>query len=223
MEKDHNSRLGILGGTFDPVHTGHLRIAEEICYELELEKVYLIPGSVPPHRDPKPIASFEDRLAMVKIAVQYSPHLGVMDLEGRRGGISYTIETLKELHSTMGPDPDIFFVIGMDAFWDIRSWKNYKDLFSYTNFVVIERPGYPYNEFEQFLTSLDVGFQKENENNYKSNRDSLLMLKKATLLDISSTKIRELAGDGKSIRFLLPDSVIEYIIEKGLYGIHEGI
>ena len=109
-------KLGLLGGTFNPIHFGHLRLAEEIYEKLALEKVYLIPGSVPPHKDPRPITPFSDRLSMTRSAVDKTPSLGILDLEGRRSGFSYTIETLKDLHQQFHhPDPEFYFIIGMDA------------------------------------------------------------------------------------------------------------
>ena len=152
-------RLGILGGTFDPIHYGHLRIAEEICEKLELEKVFLIPGALPPHKDRKAVTPFHDRLIMTRMAAQGSPFLEPLDLEGHREGLSYSIETLREIHRLFKADLDLFFIIGMDAFQEITTWKEYKDLFNNTNFVVIKRPGFSVEELGPFVFSLGVGFK----------------------------------------------------------------
>ena len=214
-------RLGILGGTFDPIHFGHLRVAEEMGEELELEKVYLIPGALPPHKERKPITAFYHRLAMTKMASQDSPLLETLDLEGRRQGFSYTIETLKEIRQLHSSNLDLFFIIGMDAFLDIKTWKDYKKLFDYASFVVIKRPGFPSQELEPFLFSLGVGFKRDNDNgNFIISSGNTLIYKEAILMDISSTRIREMVATGKSIRFLVPETVRSYIMEKGLYRVY---
>ena len=122
--------LGILGGTFDPIHFGHLRVAEEMGEELGLERVYLIPAALPPHKDEKPVTSFQHRMAMTRIAVEGSPVLEALDLEGRRQGRSYSIETLREFRQTIEGSFGLFFIIGLDAFLEIGTWKEYEALFS---------------------------------------------------------------------------------------------
>jgi len=214
-------RLGILGGTFDPVHFGHLRLAEEIAEELELEKVYLIPAAAPPHKEKKPLTSFQHRLEMVRMAASASPMLEALDMEGRRQGLSYSIETLREFHRIFPDDLKLFFIIGMDAFVEIETWKDYKSLFDYADFVVVERPGISSKKLEPFLLSLGVGFRKESEHRFVAGSGNFLIYKQATLMDISSTRIREKVAGRKSIRFLVPQEVISYIEENGLYKGHE--
>ena len=214
-------RLGILGGTFDPIHLGHLRLAEEICEDLKLERVYLVPAALPPHKDNRPITPFHHRLDMTRIASEESPILEVQDLEGRRQDLSYSIETLREFHQLFRSGLDLFFIVGMDAFLEIKTWKEYNKLFDYAHFVIIKRPGVQSEELEPFLLSLRVGFKREGkENVFISTSGNSLIYKKSTLMDISSTHIRERVAKGKSIRFLVPEPVREYIIEKGLYRIH---
>ena len=216
-------RLGILGGTFDPIHFGHLRIAEEICEEMELEKVLLIPGALPPHKyEKKSITPFHDRLAMTRIAAQNSSLLEVLDLEGRRHGPSYSIETLREINRLYKDKVDIFFIIGMDAFLEIKIWKEYKNLFKESNFIVLKRPGFSFEELVPFILSLEVGFKRMSDSNSFSNPSgNLLIYKEGTLMDISSTRIREMVAAGRSIKFLLPEAVRIYIIEKSLYRANE--
>ena len=214
-------RLGILGGTFDPIHFGHLRIAEEICEELELEKILLIPGALPPHKYRKSVTPFHDRLAMTRMAVKDSFLLEVLDLEGRRKGPSYSVETLREIHRLYKNNAEIFFIIGMDAFLEIKTWKEYKNLFDESNFVVLKRPGFSFEELAPFTLSLEVGFSEMNDSNtFRTPSGNLLIYKEATLMDISSTRIREMVAAGRSVRFLLPEPVRTYIIEKGLYRIN---
>ena len=214
-------RLGIFGGTFDPIHLGHLRLAEEVGEELGLERVYLIPAAVPPHKEGRPIASFQDRLVMVTFATEASPILEPLDLEGRRQGLSYSIETLKELHRLFAPDPDLYFILGMDAFYEIETWHEYTKLFDYAHFVVIPRPGAPSEQLDTFLATLEVRFTKQEQNHLFSGPSGKdLIFKKAILMDISSTNIRERVAAGKSIRFLVPRKVRTYIREEGLYRTH---
>jgi len=212
-------KLGILGGTFNPIHFGHLRVAEEICEDLGLEKVYIIPSGMPPHKAQTPIAHFSHRLEMVKLASKISPFLEVWDIEGKKPGLSYSIETLRIFHSFFGSDLELFFIIGTDAFMDIMTWKEYKNLFEYASFVVINRPFYDDKErFFAFLESLDVGFAWEPEKNCFCHRSgNILVQKDTTLIDISSSRIRELINKRKPIRFLVPEAVREYIEKIGLY------
>ncbi len=214
-------RLGILGGTFDPIHLGHLRLAEEVGEELGLERVYLIPAAVPPHKEGRPITSFQHRLAMVTLAAKASPLLEPFDLEGRRQGLSYSVETLEELHRLFAPEPDLYFILGMDAFYEIETWHEYTRLFDYAHFVVIPRPGTPSEQLEGFLASLDVRFIKKGGNHtFSAPSGRSLIFKQAALMDISSTNIRERVAAGKSIRFLVTGAVETYIREEGLYRTH---
>jgi nicotinate-nucleotide adenylyltransferase len=199
-----------------------LRVAEEIGEDLELEKVYLLPAAVPPHKDTRPITPFQHRLAMTRLAAEESPIFDVLDLEGRRQGLSYSIETLRECHRIFKPNPIIFFILGMDAFLEIQTWKEYERLFDYANFVVINRPRSQSEELEPFLLSLDAGFERsDKEHTFIHSSGNILMYKEATLMDISSTQIRSLVGSGKTIRFLIPESVRAYLMEKGLYRTDE--
>ncbi|MBW1798016.1 MAG: nicotinate-nucleotide adenylyltransferase [Deltaproteobacteria bacterium] len=212
-------RLGILGGTFDPIHIGHLRTAEEIGQKLDLEKVYLIPSASPPHKIEEPVTSFDHRLTMTRLAIFGSSLLDALDLEGRRAGPSYSIETLKELHAIFKPDPDLFFILGIDAFLEINTWKEYERLFDYAHFVIISRPGYRKETIEPFLMKSGLEIKRNGEADaflMKSGRT--LTIEETTLMDISSTNIRKMVQQGKSIRFLVPGAVRDYIAEKGLYG-----
>ena len=211
-------KLGILGGTFDPIHLGHLRTAEEIGQELGLEKVYLIPSASPPHKTREPIAPFHHRLAMAQLAVGDSFLLEVLDLEGKRPGLSYSIETLKEFHNIFSPDPELFFVLGVDAFLEINTWKDYHELFNYAHFVIIERAGFQPHDLKALLLSLGLKVKKTKlPGVFITQSGNTVALSALTFIDISSTQIRALVAAGKSIRFLLPESVRKYIIEKGLY------
>jgi nicotinate-nucleotide adenylyltransferase len=211
-------RLGILGGTFDPIHLGHLRLAEEVGEELKLERVYLVPAAWPPHKEIRPITPFLQRVAMARLAARESPLLDVHDLEGRREGFSYSIETLKQFHSLFVSNLELFFILGLDAFVEIETWREYQDLFRYAHFVVIQRPGFPSRRLEPFLDSLGLGFERTGERNvFLGASGNKVLYMEATLMAISSTGIREKVAAGKSIRFLVPEGVRSYIVENRLY------
>ena len=211
-------KLGILGGTFNPIHSGHLRVAEEIGEELGLKKVYIIPSGMPPHKGQYPLADFSHRLEMAMLASKTSPLLEVWDIEGKRPGFSYSIETLQLFHSSFGSDLELFFIIGMDAFMEIKTWKEYQNLFDLASFVVINRPGHNEEKFSEFLESLTVGFIWEKKRNCFCHPSGNVLLKRhTTLMDISATRIREMVSHKKSIRFLVPEVVREYIEKVGLY------
>jgi len=212
-------RIGILGGTFDPIHLGHLRSAEEMCQHLDLELVYLIPSASPPHKTKEPVISFKHRLAMTRLASDSSPLLETMDLEGRRAGHSYSIETLREFHRIFPPNPEFFFILGMDAFLEIKTWKEYKYLFDYAHFVILARAGFQSHNLMSVLSELDAGIKRKNDESdlFVAPSGKTVMLIRAAVMDISSTRIRAMVKENKSIRFLVPESVRTYIAEKGLY------
>jgi nicotinate-nucleotide adenylyltransferase len=215
-------RLGILGGTFDPIHYGHLRLAEEVGESLNLEHVYLIPAALPPHKGQRRVSPFQHRLEMTRIASAESPLLKVLDLEARREGFSYSIETLKIFHGMVQPDLDLHFVLGMDAFLEIETWKDFRNLFNYAHFVVIQRPGFPSDILESFLPTLGVSFVKKGAGHgFVAPSGYEVISMEATLMDISSTKIREKVAEGKSVRFLVPEAVRTYIENNHLYRSHE--
>ena len=211
-------KLGILGGTFDPIHLGHLRSAEEIGQHLALEKVYLIPSALPPHKTGTPVTPFHHRLAMTRMGTDFSHLLQTMDLEGQRPGFSYSIETLQELTRVFGPEVDLFFIVGMDAFLEIKTWRNYKHLFDYAHFVVLSRAGFRNHGLEAIFSDLDIkGSKMETENLFLAPSGKSITLITSTLMEISSTNIRNMVKEDKSIHFLVPETVRAYIIEKGLY------
>jgi nicotinate-nucleotide adenylyltransferase len=216
-------KIGILGGTFDPIHLGHLRVAEEVCEDMGLAKVYLIPSALPPHKDTRPVTPFHHRLTMAQIGAEPSPLLEVLDLEGRRQGLSYSIETLKEIRGLFEAEVEVYFIIGMDAFLEIKTWKEYRRLFEHAHFIVIKRPGVSSGELEPFLFSLEAGFEKEAAPGaYRAGTGNHLIYREATLMDISSTLIRARVADGGSIRFWVPAAVQDYISQQGLYRFDEG-
>jgi nicotinate-nucleotide adenylyltransferase len=215
-------KIGILGGTFDPVHYGHLRTAEEIGEALDLETVYLMPAAFPPHKIHDPVTPFEQRLAMVQLAVRESMRLQALDLEGRRAGLSYSSDTLKELTARFGTKAEIFFLLGSDAFVEIRTWKNYSKLFEYAHFVIIPRAGYHPEVLHDFILGLDRAAKKEQRKDiYTMASGHHVIIQQSTLMDISGTIIRNAIHEQKSITFLVPEAVRTYILKEGLYRLHE--
>lgn len=211
-------RLGILGGTFDPIHLGHLRTAEEIGQGLNLEKVYLIPSASPPHKTREPLTPFRHRLNMARLSVADSLLLEALDLESQRPGLSYSIETLRDLSTTFGPEADLFFILGTDAFFEIKTWKDYRDLFDYAHFVIINRAGFQPGGLEPLLGDLGLDLSQTDQPHVLiTSSGKKIILMETTLMDISSTGIKEMVAGGKSIRFLVPESVRDYIMKNELY------
>ena len=221
MKASPPAKLGILGGTFDPVHFGHLRTAEEVGQALGLEKVFLIPAASPPHKSKEPVTPFRHRLAMARLGVSASATLEVLDLEGRREGPSYSFDTLRQLKSHYGKTAVIYFVVGSDAFLDIHSWKDYEKLFDYAHFVLIPRPGNDIETLRDFILGLGASPNSPGGNDvFTVSSGNQIIIYQSTLLAISATNIRRLAGSGRSIAFLVPESVRDYICEKELYRVH---
>ncbi len=218
-EPEPPPRLGLFGGTFNPIHYGHLRAAEEVLEALRLRRLWFIPAAQPPHKTPQEITPFSVRLEMTRLAVEDHPLLEVSDIEGRRPGKSYSIETLKALREQFGTAWELYFILGLDAILEIQTWKDYRELFTLCHFVVLDRPGYDRGHLGEFLCREvhpqfrplpgDAGFQ--HPAGYK------VFFQATTLLDISATAIRSLVRQGRSIRFLLPERVRGYIIKHKLF------
>ena len=217
--KKKPTRLGLFGGTFNPIHYGHLRSAEEVSEALNLHRVWFIPAALPPHKAGADVTPFEVRLAMTRLAVGRHPRLSVSDVEGRRPGKSYSIETLRHFREELGPQGELYFILGMDAMLEIASWKNYQELFTLSHFVVLDRPGYGRDQLGELLRrrvhpdftpfSSGEGFQHP--------RGCRVLFQATTLMDISATRIRGLVRQGSSIRYLLPEPVRRFILKNRLY------
>lgn len=215
--------LGVLGGTFDPIHLGHLRTAEEIGQQLQLDKVCLIPSASPPHKTSDPVTPFHHRLKMTQLGAEESSLLDVLDLEGKRAGLSYSIETLRELHHIFSPDPELFFILGMDMFLEIKSWNAYRQLFDEAHFVIVRRFGFSSDRIQSFLREIGLQVEKgrQPESYVTQKGKQLFFPQSTTLMDISSTRIRRMVYQKESVCFLVPQPVRHYILKKGLYQRHE--
>ena len=197
-------RVGVLGGTFDPVHNGHLIIAEEAQAKLGLSKVIFIPAGRPYFKDGENVSDMERRLEMLELAINGNPSFEIDTMELEREGATYTIDTMEELRTRMGKDVELFFIIGIDALSELRRWREPERLVSICHFATMRRPGF---------TELDLEAM-EGEVSGVSERVHVL---DNVQVDISSSDIRERVELGQSIRYLVPPAVRGYIEEQGLY------
>lgn len=211
-------KIGIIGGTYNPIHIAHLRIAEEVRDRLGLDRVTFMPAAAPPH---KPLAgelSFGHRYAMVELAIADNPAFSVSDLEGKRGGTSYSIHTLTELRE-LHPEDELYFIVGSDSFLEIASWYRFAELFACCNIVVVERPGARINDLMAALPAAIAGeFAPVNKERLTHRSGCSVHYLAGIPLAISSSAIRELAHGGHSLRYLVPDAVARYITEQRIYA-----
>ena len=211
--------IGIMGGTFNPIHFGHLRAAEEVAESLRLEQMIFIPAAKPPHKSEVEVVSFDHRWHMMELAIEGNPLFVLSDLEYQRPGISYSVETLTQLSKERGGSEELYFVLGLDAFLELQTWKSYRELFSLCHFIVVARPGFSPEALDAMLTtqvsdrySLDIQVQ-----GYRHPSLHTVYYREVTLLDISSSAIRKLLAEGGTVRYLLPEKVEEYIQQQRLY------
>jgi nicotinate-nucleotide adenylyltransferase len=220
VEKQEESLgIGIMGGTFNPIHFGHLRAAEEVAESLQLQQVIFIPAAKPPHKSEVGLVSFKHRWHMMELATAGNPLFVLSDLEHQRPGISYSVETLTQLAKDRGGNEELYFVLGLDAFLELPTWKSYRELFSLCHFVVVARPGFSPESLATMLNtqvsdlySFDLQVQ-----GYLHPSLNTVYYREVTLLDISSSTIRKRLAEGGSVRYLLPKQVEEYIQQQGLY------
>jgi len=213
--------VGIFGGTFDPVHFGHLRPALEVMEALELEELRLIPGRVPPHRE-MPGAGPKARLEMLRLATEDQPGFLIDEREMRRDGPSYSVDTLHSLRKELGADRPLCFVMGLDAFLGLGSWHRWEELPKLAHIVVTHRPGWELEPHtvpgaEQALALLERARLNRREE-LEANPNGGVWLQPVSQMEISATDIRHRQRAGRSIRYLLPDAVRRFIDDNGLYG-----
>ncbi len=211
------SRIGILGGTFNPIHLGHLRSAEEVREAQRLDRVLFIPSASPPHKRRDGLASAEHRLAMVRRAVAGNPFFTVSTIEVERTGHSYSVDTLRALRMRT-PRAAFSFIMGLDAFREIDTWKDYETLFGLCDLVVTSRPP---REETPLADLLPVAVRDQfcyADGALTHRTGNRILYQRISGLDISASSIRQRLGAGLSIRYLVPLSVERYIARHGLYG-----
>lgn len=209
--QDSKLAIGILGGTFDPIHYGHLRPAQEALQKLALAEVRFIPAGQPPHRPP-PVATAEQRLAMVELAVRGLPGFRADDRELRRGGPSYTVRTLESLRAERGAEP-LCLLIGMDQFRGFESWHRWQDIPALAHIVVLSRPG----AVSGILPAWARGRVAEDVAAVQQTAAGRLVFLAVSPQDISATRIRTALAQGDSVAGMLPDAVLEYIRVNHIY------
>ena len=213
--------IGILGGTFDPIHYGHLRLAQQVGEVLKFEEVRFVPSGTPPHRAAPRLPAAE-RLAMVKLAVQGNSLFRVDEREVNREGPAYTVDTLEALRRELGAGRSICLLVGADAFLDLATWHRWHDLFGLAHLVVAHRPGFPIDTWQDRMPQplaheYAARFMRDPLSVHLAAAGGIAVVA-ITALDISATMIRELIRAGSSPRYLLPDSVLDYIRSKTLYA-----
>jgi nicotinate-nucleotide adenylyltransferase len=206
--------IGILGGTFDPIHYGHLRPAAQVLQALDLEEIRFVPTARPPHRKP-PVASYEHRSRMVELAIASLDRFRVDDRESRIPGPSYTVHTLASLRAELGKQP-LCLLIGSDAFLELESWYQWRRLLQLAHIVVMERPGSPMATAAQLPAWASERVCREKGELARSPSGKLL-LQHVDPQDISASRIRAMIANGQSIAGLLPDAVWHYIRRNRLY------
>ena len=198
----HHRRLGVYGGTFDPIHIGHLIIATQIQTALNLDRIIFVPAGVPPHKDPAHVSPAIHRLAMLRLAVQDNPAFAVDTIELDRDGRSFTADTLATFRERE-PDAGIWFIMGGDSLADLHNWRSPETIASLARLAVARRPGW----------DIDV----DAANRQTPATTGRIDLIDTPLIDIASHEIRARRRSGQPVRYLIPDGVLEYVQRNGLY------
>lgn len=186
-------KIGILGGTFNPIHIGHLILAEEAREKLQLDKVIFVPAYLPPHKDNSDIASAQHRYEMVDLAIKTNKHFSVSEIEIKRDGRSYTIDTVNEFKE-LYPSDELYFIIGSDLLNYLDGWKDLDQVRKLVKFIVATRPGYPLEKIPAKICTLAI-----------------------RAVDVSAFEVRRCIKQGRSFRYLVPEAVYDYIKKQGLY------
>ena len=212
-------KIGLFGGTFDPIHWGHLRSAEEVAETYNLDRVYFIPASIPPFKRAQTSTPPADRLQMVRLAVARNPRFQACTVEISRLGVSYSIDTVRYFAARKQPADTLYFIIGLDAFREIAKWKDYTEIFPLCNFIVTSRPG---SKERDPLKGTGVAVKKLfcydfKNRSYKHRSGTRVFFIELTDIAISASEIRALVERRKSIRYLVPPVVEKYIKRRQLY------
>ena len=205
MKEGEITSAAIMGGTFDPIHYGHLLAAERVREELCLQRIFFIPSGNPPHKSYEEMANAIERYDMVQLAIASNPYFEVMDIELKREGYSYTVDTISELSKLLGSKCKIYFIIGADNVLEIESWKNSAQLIKEVEFIVVPRPG----KFEEQVKDKIIELR---------NKGVRIKVIEIPLVPIKSTDIRERVKSNRSIRHMVPEKVEAYIKQNNLYS-----
>lgn len=205
IKGEDKKKYGIMGGTFDPIHLGHLFIAETSRQELDLNKIIFIPAGDPPHKKNRKITDAYHRLSMTNIAINDNKSFMLSNIEINRGGYSYTVETIKKLLKCYGETTELYFITGTDAFMEMETWKDYKQLFAMVRVVVATRLGYN-----------DISFNAKIQS-FKKKYNAKIIKLPIPVLEISSSDIRNRVKKKKSIKYLVTEGVEQYIYKHQLY------
>ncbi len=219
--------IGLLGGTFNPIHFGHLRMAQELADTLSFDQVRFIPSANPPHKS-RPLVTAEHRAAMVRLGIVNNPIFSFDDRELHRTGASYTIDTLQSLRDELGHDVSLVLLMGSDAFTIFNTWHRWEEIIQQCHITLVQRPHTQQNSEKstQEIELLPKILETFLHNHYTENGDDLhespagfITMQQVTALDISSTAIRHTLQQKKSSRYLMPDNVIDYMHTHQLYDI----
>lgn len=202
-EKKH--KIGIMGGTFDPVHYGHLVTAEAVRAEFDLDKVLFIPAGKPPHKNNNNISQPEHRYLMTVLATATNPYFEVSRIELEKNRTTYTVDTIKELITLYGEETNFYFITGADAVLEILTWYKVEELLSLCRFVAATRPGFNKKDLEQKIREIQSKYKQE------------ILSMDVPSLAISSTDIRDRVKYGKPIKYLIPEAVEHFILKSGIY------
>ena len=219
-------RIGLFGGTFNPIHLGHIQVVREVKAGFGLDQILIIPSRLPPHKEPDGVVDAENRLEMIRLAFSDDPNFMTSDVELKRSGPSYTIDTVRHFKSISPENTELYLIVGLDAFLEINTWKSYDDLFLVIPFIVMSRIINKENSTKLEWESLKNYLQSKISKKYtfSSSQSSFIHDKKqpvcvfnVTPVDISSTTIRKRIKEGRSIKRLVPHIVEDFIKTKGLY------
>ena len=216
-------RIGLFGGTFDPIHNGHLRAALDACEDFPLDQCVLIPAAKPPHKNGLKTAGVDHRLAMTRLAAEGIDKLAVSDVETQRTGPSFTIDTIRHFRRTLAAADELLLMLGADAFFEIDTWHSWQELLDEVGLLVMTRPGGATADFAVAIDAFISGHLADgytfdwNRKGFFHPRRPPIFYVPVTQLDISSTDIRNRIHRGRSVRFLLPESVERYIDREELY------
>ena len=215
--------IGIYGGTFNPIHVGHLRAAEEVAEALALSSVVFVPSATPPHKTENgddAIAPAAERLAWVRLAIAGNPRFAASAIEVERGGASYLVDTLRELRALHAPD-ELVFLVGSDAFAEMGAWRAPEDLFALAHYAVMLRPPQRSGTLATWLPDVvrgDFELAADQRSGRHRRAGTWLRLVEIAGFDVSASAVRERLRDGRSVRYLLPDAVREAVLASGAYG-----